>query len=77
VVALFPCLLGVYAAGMVVLVWTLFGAVSASGAMGADIVTYAAIFCHVPVSLAFVASADRDVVPDFTRVPRDVHFAFE
>jgi hypothetical protein len=60
-----------------ILVWTLFGAVSAFGAVGANIVAYATILGHVPTPLAFVASADRYVVSDFARVPGDEHFAPE
>jgi hypothetical protein len=77
VVALFPCLLTIYATGMVVLVWALFGAVSAFGSMGANIVVYAAVFCYMSIVLAFVTSAVRDVIPYFARVPEDVYFAFK
>jgi hypothetical protein len=77
VVALFPCLVGVYAAGMIVLVWALSGAVSASGAMGANIVVYSAVFCYMSIASAFVTSAVRDVIPYFARVPGDVYIAFK
>jgi hypothetical protein len=78
VVALLSCLLAIYATGMVVLIWALFGAVSTFSAMGENIVAYATILCHVSIFLAFVASADRDVVPDLARVPGDyvVHFQY-
>jgi hypothetical protein len=77
VIALFPCLLTIYATGMVVLVWALFGAVSAFGAMGANIVVYAAVFCYMSIASAFVTSAVRDVIPYFARVSGDVYIAFK
>jgi hypothetical protein len=66
----------VYAAWFVVLVWVFVGAVSTICAVSAIFVIYAAIFCHVSVSLALIASTDRSVFPKFTRVPGDVYFSF-
>jgi hypothetical protein len=69
VVALLSCFPAVDAAGVFVLVWACFSAVSAFRAVGANIVVYTTILGHVSVPLAFVAPADCYVVPDFARVP--------
>jgi hypothetical protein len=75
VVALLSCFLAVDAAGVFVLVWARFGAVSAFRAVGANIIAYATILGHVSVPLAFVVPADRYVVPDFACVPEYENFA--
>jgi hypothetical protein len=66
----------VYAAWFVVHVWVLVGAVSTISAVSAIFVIYAAIFCHVSVALALIASSYRCVFPKITRVPGGVYFPF-
>ena len=45
-------------------------------AVCADLIVNAAVFCHVPVALAFVAAANRNTISDSACIPRYVNLPY-
>jgi hypothetical protein len=77
VVAIFSCFLAIHAAGVIVLIWALSGVVPTFCAVRANFIINTAIFCHMLVALAFVASTYHYKIPHFASVPTYVDFTLQ